>query len=256
MTEDILRSEESVTMDIETGMVFYLNDLKTQQFSSQGRRFLNVTLNPGSNYVEFRLYRGDGKYVPHAHGIEQGENWPKNFGIAYAVGGGQTEPALFNKFEDPGDGSLLTCDLTPRTELDVNPYRVKLDNIKLSGGVLDLNDRDITMSSKMLSGYGIISNGVLKLTKSWEILRDDLALGGVKFCNADVSFGADFAFETSSLIRSQVSDEGIVIAMFENGTIKDFNDWTSSDGWFKIVKTNAGELKLFKVQQPLKIIIR
>ena len=244
----------TVTADMTTGCFIYLNNATSpfQQFGSNGRNFRDVVLNPGANYFEVRVYRAD-SWTPYAY--DSDSSWPKGMGLAYAIGGGQTDPTAFRKFEDPGDGSLLTCDLTPRAELDATLYRVSFDNLKLSGGALDLNDREITMISKTLSGHGTVSNGVLALTKEWSLSHEDIASGGIRFCNADVSFGSEFSFDVSSLVRSQIPDDGLVVATIENGEAKGFNRWKSQDRMLVVAKTATGELRIFKAP-ALRVIIR
>jgi hypothetical protein len=163
---------------------------------------------------------------------------------------------MFRKFEDPGDGSLLTCDLAPRTELDASLYRASFDNLKLAGGVLDLNDREIKFTAKSLSGYGTISNGVFELNGTWTLSGDDIAAGGVAFGNADVKFGELLSFDTSVIARNAIPDEGIVFASVEEGVIKGFTEWASPDGWFKVKNEGDGKLRLFKVKYGLKFVVR
>ena len=245
----------TVTADMTTGAFIYLNDAKSplQQFASNGRAFHQLTLNPGANYLEVRIYRGD-SWTPYANNSDP--NWPSGLGLAYAIGGGVTDPAMFRKFEDPGDGSLLTCDLAPRTELDASLYRASFDNLKLAGGVLDLNDREIKFTAKSLSGYGTISNGVFELNGTWTLSGDDIAAGGVAFGNADVKFGELLSFDTSVIARNAIPDEGIVFASVEEGVIKGFTEWVSPDGWFKVKNEGDGKLRLFKVKYGLKFVVR
>jgi hypothetical protein len=244
----------TVTADMTTGSFVYLNDAQAplQQFASSGRNFRDVTVSPGANRLEIRVYRAD-SWTPYAY--DSDPSWPKGLGLAYAIGGGQTDPAAFRKFEDPGDGSLLTCDLTPRAELDASLYRASFDNLKLSGGVLDLDDREITMASKTLCGHGTVSNGVLALTGKWSLTHEDIASGGIRFRNADVSFGPEFAFDVSGLVRSQIPDGGLVVATIENGEAKDFRRWRSQDCMLTVAKTADGELRVFKAP-ALRVVIR
>jgi hypothetical protein len=245
----------TVTADMTTGSFIYLNDAKDplQQFASNGRAFHQLKLNPGANYLEVRIYRGD-SWTPYAN--DSDPNWPSGLGLAYAIGGGVTDPAMFRRFEDPGDGSLLTCDLTPRTELGVSRYRASFDNLKLSGGVLDLNDREIGFTAKSLSGHGTISNGVFTLDGEWTLTEDDIAAGGLTFGNADVMFGGNMVFETSYVGRSAIPDNGVVLASVEDGEIRSFTEWASPDGWFKVKNTDDGKLRLFKVRYGLKFVVR
>jgi hypothetical protein len=245
----------TVTADMTTGSFIYLNDAKDplQQFASNGRAFHQLKLNPGANYLEVRIYRAD-SWTPYAN--DSDPNWPSGLGLAYAIGGGVTDPAMFRRFEDPGDGSLLTCDLTPRTELGVSRYRASFDNLKLSGGVLDLNDREIGFTAKSLSGHGTISNGVFTLDGEWTLTEDDIAAGGLTFGNADVMFGGNMVFETSYVGRSAIPDNGVVLASVEDGEIRSFTEWASPDGWFKVKNTDDGKLRLFKVRYGLKFVVR
>ena len=244
----------TITADMTTGVFVYLNDASSpwQQFASTGRKVSDVTINPGANRLEVRVYRTD-SWTPYAY--DSDPSWPKGLGLAYAIGGGRTDPSEFRKFEDVGDGSFLSCDLTPRAELDATLYRASFDNLKLSGGTLDLNDREITMISKTLSGHGTVSNGVLALNEKWSLTHEDIASGGIRFCNADVSFGSEFSFDVSSLVRSQIPDDGLVVATIENGEAKGFNRWKSQDRMLVVAKTAAGELRIFKAP-ALRVIIR
>lgn len=245
----------TVTADMTTGAFIYLNDARDplQQFASGGRAFHQLTLKPGHNYLEVRIYRGD-TWTPYAN--DSDPNWPSGLGLAYAIGGEVTDPAKFRKFEDPGDGSLLTCDLTPRTELDVSRYRASFDNLKLSGGVLDLNDREISFTAESLSGHGMISNGVFVLNGEWTLTEDDIAAGGVVFGNADVRLGERMEFDTSAIRRSVIPDDGLVFASVEDGEVKDFAEWSSPDGWFRVKSSDDGKLRLFKVKHGLKFVVR
>ena len=244
----------TITADMTTGSFVYLNDAQAplQQFASNGRNFRDITVNPGANRLEVRVYRAD-SWTPYSNDSDPA--WPKGLGLAYAIGGGQTDPALFRKFEDPGDGSFLTCDLTPRSELDASFYRVSFANLKFSGGALDLDDREITMASKTLCGHGTVSNGVLALMGEWRLSHEDIASGGIRFCNADVSFGPGFAFDVSGLVRSQIPDGGLVIATFENGEAKEFRRWKSPDLMLTVAKAADGGLRVFKAP-ALRVVIR
>ena len=258
------RSDEAVTWTISaymtTGAFVYLNNTKTtgsstecviQQFGSSGRRFANMTLNPGANLFEVRLYRGDTWY-PHSGDAAGG--WLSKTGLMYAIGADKTDPAEFMKFEDPGDGSLFTYDLAPRSELNPLDYRASFDNLKLSGGRLDLNDRDIASVSETLTGHGEVTNGVFKLTGEWIVTADAIANGGVRFRNADFVFGDGASFLVDDVVRSSVPDSGVVIGTVSNGSISGLSEWkTADERW--IVRVSAGEIRLYRGRHGLLFIV-
>ena len=250
------RSDEAVTWTISaymtTGVFVYLNNTKTsgsstecaiQEFGGSGRKFANMTLNPGANLFEVRLYRSDTWY-PHS-GDAAGD-WPSKTGLMYAIGADKTDPAEFMKFEDPGDGSLFTYDLVPRSELDPQDYRASFENLKLSGGRFDLNDRETTFTSKTLTGYGEITNGVFKLTDEWIVTADAVANGGVRFRDADFVFGEDAVFTVDDIAHASVPDAGLVIGTVTDGTITGLSEWISGNRKWSVRTSANGEIRLFR----------
>jgi hypothetical protein len=63
------------------------------------------------------------------------------------------------------------------------------------------------------------------------------------------------SFDTTSIDRMSIPEEGITFATVEDGEVKDFAGWASPDGWFT-VGVEDGCLKLFKVKYGLKFVIR
>ena len=249
------RTDEAVTWTIsaymQTGVFVYLNNTKTsgsssecviQQFGSNGRKFANMTLNPGANLFEVRLYRSDTWY-PHS-GDAAGD-WPSKTGLMYAIGADRTDPSDFMKFEDPGDGSLFTCDLVPRSELYTLDYRASFDNLKLSGGKLDLDDREIVFAADTLSGYGEISNGVFRLTEKWIITADAVANGGVMFRDADLAFGENAVFMVDDVSRASVPETGVLVGTVTGGSIAGLSKMETGDGRW-VVCAAGNEIRLYR----------
>ena len=258
------RSNEAVTWTIcahvQTGIFVYLNNTKTTGSSTEcaimqngdARKFANITLNPGYNLFEVRLYRAS-PYAPHCYPNQV--DWPSKSGLMYAIGADKTEPAEFRRFEDPGDGSLFTCDLTPRSGLDASLCRATLDNLKLSGGMLDLNDREITAASKTLSGYGEITNGVFKLTEEWLITGASVQGGGLNFKDADFIFGENAVIRVDGMAKGSVTDVGLVVGTVTGGTVTGLSERLSADGRW-IVRALGSEIRLFRREKGFLIMFR
>jgi hypothetical protein len=94
------------------------------------------------------------------------------------------------------------------------------------------------------------------LNGEWTLTEDDIAAGGVVFGNADVRLGERMEFDTSAIRRSVIPDDGLVFASVEDGEVKDFAEWSSPDGWFRVKSSDDGKLRLFKVKHGLKFVVR
>ena len=149
------------------------------------------------------------------------------------------------KFEDPGDGSLFTCDLVPRSELYTLDYRASFDNLKLSGGKLDLDDREIVFAADTLSGYGEISNGVFRLTEKWIITADAVANGGVMFRDADLAFGENAVFMVDDVSRASVPETGVLVGTVTGGSIAGLSKMETGDGRW-VVCAAGNEIRLYR----------
>ena len=257
------RTDADVTWTVaswmETGMRLYntttgYNAVLAQTSANEPLK-AQLTLKPGANYFEVRLYRGD-NICPRYKRLN-GSSWPENFGLVFdRQGRDALDPSYFEKFEDPGDGSLFTCG--PREEIVSADYRASFDNLKLSGGTLDLNDREITQPFPKLAGHGTLANGIVKVTGTLTLTAADVEAGGLTFTDADLVF-ADGASLVLDLSHREVTDPtaGVVLATVTDGTVTGLPESvTDAKGKLWKIACENGVVKAYYKPSGLMLIFR
>ena len=206
------------------------------QFQSTGHAVHGpVTLTPGPHKVEMWVVCGGNSA---AGGVPE-TGYPLGFGVDRQ---GRTAEVgeNFAALEDPGDGSLLTSDTMTKQDFDYSVARTRLADLSLaSGTVLDLNDPDASAEVGILSGSGIVSNGLLHVSEKWVIRPDDLL---------EVRNGGLVIDDTATLdfgdISSFPSVQGGVVIARVSGAVVGLNRFSvPAEGW-RLRRNGAGEIVL------------
>ena len=173
----------------------------------------DITLKPGAN--KFTVYAAaqytSAPYIGNV-AFGAGTNWVDALGLAYNPENCKTfDMQYFSKFEDPGDGSLMTL-----FEVDeaIGCSYEKLSGVK--GTVIDMNYGEAFV--KDFAGVAVVSNGLLHLTGSLtmtaaEINDADSCLDGVKFLE-----GATFDVSNAAA-DVKLSSKGRVVARHVVGDV-------------------------------------
>ena len=206
------------------------------QFQSTGHEIWGpVTLTPGSHKVEMWVIC---EANAAAGGVTE-EGYPLGFGVdrqgrTSEVGGN------FAYLEDPGDGSLLTSDTMTKEGLDYSVVRTRLADLSLaSGTVLDLNDPEVSAEVGILSGSGIVSNGLLHVSTKWVIRPNEVL--EVRNGGLVIDDTATLDFGDISLFPSEQG--GVVIARV-SGAVVGLNRFSvPAEGW-RLRRNGAGEIIL------------
>jgi len=206
------------------------------QFSEKGHAVWGpVTLTPGSHKVEMWVVCGGNSA---AGGVPE-TGYPLGFGVDRQ---GRTAEVgeNFAALEDPGDGSLLTSDTMTKQDFDYSVARTRLADLSLaSGAVLDLNDPEASAEVGVLSGSGIVSNGLLHISTKWVIRPDELLEvrnGGLVIDDtATLDFG-----DISLFPRTQ---EGTVVARV-SGTVVGLERFAVPAKRWTLKRNAAGEIRM------------
>ena len=198
----------------------------------------DVTLKPGAN--KFTVYAA-AQYTsaPYVGNVAFGEgtNWVDALGLAYDPENRKTfDKQYFSKFEDPGDGSLMTL-----FEVDeaVGCSYEKLSGVK--GTVIDMNYGEAFV--KDFAGVAVVSNGLLHLTGSLtmtaaEINDADACLDCVKFLEGATFDVSDAAADV------KLSGKGRVVARHVVGDVcPALGPKLTAAGWTIALKD--GEVRVF-----------
>ncbi len=131
---------------------------------------MNVALTPGPHAIDIRYGDGSGSVGPSVTGLPGG--------LAYDPLGRDSATATdYILLRDPGDGSLLTTDLTP----DYSSLAVNVG----PSGTLDLGGGSVQPAS--VTGSGAVSNGVLAAGSVYLVKIDGETCTCLSLANVDIS---------------------------------------------------------------------
>lgn len=170
----------------------------------------DVTLKPGAN--KFTVYAA-GQYTsaPYVGNVAfgAGTNWVDALGLAYDPANRKVfDRQYFSKFEDPGDGSLMTIRIVDEA---IGCSYETLSGVK--GAVIDMNYGEAFV--KDFAGVAVVSNGLLHLTGSLtmtaaEINDPDACLDGVTFIEGATFDVADAAADVKPSGKGRVVARHVV----------------------------------------------
>ena len=189
--------------------------------------FVDRLMTPGAHSIQIRLAVNasvgrPGGAVTNANSL----GWPDNFGIAYDRRGRGTRNASdYEKFEDPGDGSLFTLMADGSVPSAYNPT-LNVDELKVVAGTsLELGGASIAVSNFLNAtaltnarAKSAISNSTVSVFGRWTLDASDVVAGNRLATDRKLAFaeGATFAlqgnqkllaFKTPFLIAT--AEEGI-----------------------------------------------
>lgn len=149
--------------------------------------FAQVTLRPGANRFEWRMYNAEGG----AGGSNGGGSldWDTAKGLAYHVGATDSKsPADFTAFTADDAGTLFT--LTDGTADDLRRLLPTFRTVRLAAEtVFDLGAFDYAVEE--LAGAGRVENGALTVTKRLTVPAAEAKAGAHLTVAGTLTFGAD-----------------------------------------------------------------
>ena len=211
----------------------------TQNLSTGHAIWGPVTLTPGYHKVEMWVVCGGNS----AAGGRPETGYPLGFGVD-RQGRSEEVGGNFTTLEDPGDGSILTSDTMTKQDLDYSVVRTRLADLSLaSGTVLDLNDPEASAEVGILSGSGIVSNGVLHISEKWVIRPNELL---------EVRNGGLVIDDTATLDFGDISlfpsEQGGVVVARVSGAVVGLNRFSvPAEGW-RLRRNGAGEIILKRAE--------
>ena len=206
------------------------------QFRSNGHAVWEpVTLTPGSHKVEMWVVCENNSA---AGGVPE-DGYPLGFGVD-RQGRSEEVGGNFTTLEDPGDGSILTSDTMTKENLDYSVVRTRLADLSLaSGTVLDLNDPEASAEVGILSGAGIVSNGLLHVSEKWVIRPNEV----LEVRNGGLIIDDTATLDLGDISLFQCEQGGVVIARV-SGAVVGLNRFSvPAEGW-RLRRNGAGEIVL------------
>lgn len=227
----------------------------------------SYTLTPGPHAFEARFGQGGG-----GGGPVKSQWWTTTsfgFGVDF-YGRNETNIAYFVTLTDPGDGSLLTTELTGESPLSVGTELVIAE-----GAGLDLNGCAPTLAT--LSGSGAVSNGTLMVTGTLApggvgtvgdltlacdttltgaLLIDIAAAGNDRLLlDGSLTFGAGATLTVANPELLDTAKQYTIATVSGGNTISGALDWTNRPNSHWQVKPSAdGTLKLFYVSGSVMVL--
>ena len=189
--------------------------------------FVDRLMTPGAHSIQIRL--AINAWAGHPGGAVTNANslgWPDNFGIAYDRRGRGTRNASdYERFEDPGDGSLFTLTADGSVPPAYNPT-LNVDELKVAAGTsLELGGANVAVSNFLNAttltnarAKSAISNSTVSVFGSWTLDASDVVACNRLATDRKLAFaeGATFtllgnqkllAFKTPFVIAT--AEEGI-----------------------------------------------
>ena len=218
------------------------------------------TLTPGPHAFEARFGQGTGGGGP------VNSQWWKTTSFGFGVdvlGRHETNIVNYVALTDPGDGSLLTTELT-----DESPLPAGTELVVADGAGLDLNGCAQTLAA--LSGGGAVSNGTLTVTGTLApggagtvgdlTLACDTTLTGTLLVDigatdndcllldGSLTFGAGATLTVANPGLLETAKQYTIATVSDGNTISGTLDWTNKpNSHWQVKPSSNGTLKLFYV---------
>lgn len=176
-------------------------------------------------------------------------NWRSDYGLVFdRQGRGTTDGANYEKFVEPGDGSLFT----------LSDVTLSVGDMSCDGAAVDVCRIPVSVAD--LTGYLSASNGTILVTDAWTLTKEQVESDDAVATGVDFAEGVTFKIADNAKLTRKSAGGYYVLARAADFTGVPTLDPAYPDAarWSvqKVAVEGGYELRLVRLERGLKVIVR